>query len=140
MDLRHNVAFYRSRVQGIAGPDNRLDQQAKATANLGADYRWRGAPLTLGGNLNLVPGYRTQFADDRAVTVSSKRVFDLYALWNFNTEVGLRLLANNLGPRGYRTRTEFDYAQAGTGTALRETATSGGPSWTNWQLRLELRL
>jgi iron complex outermembrane receptor protein len=140
VELRHNVALYRSRVEGIPGPDNRLDQQAKATANLGADYRLRSLPLTLGGNVNFVPGYRTQLADDRAVTVSSKRVVDLFALWTFSPAAGLRLLANNAAPRDYFTRTDFDYAQAGTGTALRETAASGGGSSTNWQLRLELRL
>lgn len=43
----------------MPGPDNRLDEQAKVTANFGADYRLRSLPLTLGGNLNLVPGYRT---------------------------------------------------------------------------------
>jgi iron complex outermembrane receptor protein len=138
VELRHNLAFYRSRVEGVTGPDNRLDEQAKMTANIGADYRLRGTPLTLGGNLNIVPGYRTQTADDRAVTVSSKRVFDAFALWTFSPEVGLRLLASNLGPRDYTSSTEFDYAEAGT--ALRETAITRGPSYTNWQLRLELKL
>ncbi|MBL8325316.1 MAG: TonB-dependent receptor [Rubrivivax sp.] len=140
VELRHNIAFYRSRVQGIAGPDNRLDQQSPVTANFGADYRLRSLPLTLGGNLNVVPGYRTQLADDRAVTVSGKRVFDLFALWTFNPEVGLRLLANNLAPRDYATRNEFDFDATGAVVPLRETGISRGPSYTNWQLRLELRL
>ncbi|MBL8341614.1 MAG: TonB-dependent receptor [Rubrivivax sp.] len=140
VELRHNVAFYRSRVQGIAGPDNRLDQQSPVTANFGADYRLRSLPLTLGGNLNVVPGYRTQLADDRAVSVSGKRVFDLFALWTFNPEVGLRLLANNLAPRDYATRNEFDFDAVGSLVPLRETGISRGPSYTNWQLRLELRL
>ncbi|MCW5633990.1 MAG: TonB-dependent receptor [Rubrivivax sp.] len=140
VELRHNVAFYRSRVGGVPGPDNRLDQQARATANIGADYRLRALPLTLGGNLNLVPGYRTQLADDRAVTVSSKRVFDAFALWTFSPAVGLRVLANNLAPRDYANRTEFDYVDPGSGVPLRETATTRGPSWLNLQLRLELKL
>jgi iron complex outermembrane receptor protein len=145
VELRHNLAFYRSRVQGIAGPDNRLDQQSPITANIGADYRLRSLPLTLGGNLNVVPGYRTQLAGDRAVTVSSKRVFDAFALWTFSPEVALRLLASNLAPRDYTNRNEFDYDQPSatlpiTTTPLRETAISRGPSYTNWQLRLELKL
>jgi outer membrane receptor for ferrienterochelin and colicins len=87
-----------------------------------------------------VPGYRTQLADDRAVVVSSKRVFDLFALWTFRPEVGLRLLANNVGPRDYASSTEFDYNQVGIGTPLVETATTRGLSYTLWQLRLELKL
>lgn len=144
VELRHNVAFYRSRVDGVTGPDNRLDEQAKMTANIGADYRLRGTPLTLGGNLNIVPGYRTQLADDRAVTVSSKRVVDAFALWTFSPAVGLRLLANNIGARDYTSSNEFAFEQPATTTAAAypalETAISRGPSYTNWQLRLELKL
>jgi iron complex outermembrane receptor protein len=140
VELRHNLAFYRSRVQGIPGPDNRLDQQSPVTANFGADYRLRSLPLTLGGNLNVVPGYRTQLAGDRAVTVSGKRVFDIFALWTFNPAVGLRLLANNLAPRDYASRSEFEFEEPGAGVPLSETGISRGPSYTNWQLRLELRL
>ncbi len=146
VELRHNIAFYRSRVEGISGPDNRLDQQAPMTANFGGDYRLRGMPLTLGGNLNFVPSYRTQLADDRSVAVSSKRVFDLFALWTFNPQVGLRLLASNIGPRDYASRNEYAFEQPATTTppalaypAL-ETSISRGPSYTNWQLRLELKL
>jgi len=139
VELRHNVAFYRSRVEGVPGPDNRLDEQAKVTANLGADYRLRSVPLTLGGNVNFVPGYRTQTADDRAVSVSGKRVVDVFALWTLSPAVGLRLLVNNAAPRDYTSTTEFDYTDALRGD-LRETAATTGPTSTNWQLRLELKL
>ena len=107
--MRHNVALYRSRVDGIPGPDNRLDQQARLTANLGADYRLRSLPLTLGGNVNWVPGYRTQLAADRAVTVNDKRVVDAFALWTFSPAVGLRLLASNLDARDSETVNEIDF-------------------------------
>jgi outer membrane receptor for ferrienterochelin and colicins len=48
-----------------ARPDNRLDEQSAGTANLGADYRLRGTPLTLGGNLNWVPATTTRLAPTR---------------------------------------------------------------------------
>ncbi len=134
VELKHNLSLYKSRVEGIPGPDNRLDSQAPATANLGADYRLRGTPLTLGGNLNWVPGYRSQTAVDRASRVGSKLVADVFGLWTFSPSVGLRLLANNLAPRDYESSTEF------VGATQRETSRSGGPSYTNWQLRLELKL
>ena len=86
VELRGNLSLYRSSVEGIPGPDNRLDGQAPATLNIGADYRLRGLPLSLGGNFNWVPGYRTQVAEDRAVTVSRKIVHDAYALWTFSPE------------------------------------------------------
>jgi iron complex outermembrane receptor protein len=140
VELRHNLALYRSHVDGIAGPDNRLDSQAPASANLGADYRLRGTPLTLGGNLNWVPGYRAQTAPDRSATVSSKTVFDAYALWTFSPATALRLLGSNLGARDYASSSSFDYTDPGTHAALRDDARNSAASYTNWQLRLELRL
>ncbi len=136
VEMRHNLAVYRSRVDGVPGPDNRLDQQAKATANLGADYRLRGLPLTLGGNVNWVPGYRTRLSDEQVVTAGRKRVVDGYALWAVNPHTALRLTASNLAPLDYASSNAIDSLAAG----LRETATTTGPSYLNWQLRLELKL
>ena len=86
-----NRVSEKSRRQILPGPDNRLDSQAKATANFGADYRIRSIPLTVGGNLNWVPGYRTQLAEDQVSTVSTKRVWDAFALWTFSPAVGLQI-------------------------------------------------
>ncbi|MFN9450913.1 MAG: TonB-dependent receptor plug domain-containing protein [Rubrivivax sp.] len=134
VELRSNLSLYRSRVDGVPGPDNRLDSQAKATANVGADYRFRGTPLTLGGNVNWVPGYRTQLSDAQFSTTGRKRVVDVYGLWTFNPTVALRLLASNLGPLDYLSGSEF--VEAGQRTVSQTLQ----DSHTNWQLRLELKL
>ena len=140
VELKSNLSIYTSRVKSVPGPDNRLDQQAKATGNIGADYRLRGVPLTLGGNLNWVPGYTTRLDVDQTTSVSTKQVWDAFVLWTLNPTTGLRLLANNLDPRDYTTTgvtTAFNPASA---LNERTTAQSFGPSYTNWQLRLELKL
>jgi len=134
VEMRANLSLFRSSVDDVPGPDNRLDSQAKATANLGADYRLRGTPLTLGGNVNWVPGYRTQLSAEQVTTVSTKRVWDAFALWTFSPTVGLRLLGSNLAPQDYINTNAL---QLGT---LRESASTLSPSFTNWQLRLELKL
>ena len=138
VELRANAAFYRSAVDGIPGPDNRLDEQATATVNLGADYRLRGLPLTLGGNINWVPGYDTQLDLDRRRSVNTRRVWDMFALWNFSPTVGLRLLGSNLAPRDTITIDSDETLVAGV--AERSTSLSTRPSYANWQLRLELKL
>ena len=140
VELRSNLSVYSSRVNSVPGPDNRLDQQAKASANIGADYRLRGVPLTLGGNLNWVPGYTTRLDVDQTTSVSTKRVWDMFALWTINPTTGLRLLANNLDPRDYTTTGVNGSVNVGTGATERTTSQSFGPSYTNWQLRLELKL
>ncbi len=138
VDVRSNLSVFDSKVAAVPGPDNRLDQQARATANLGADYRLRGVPLTLGGNLNWVPGYTTRTEVDQFVSVSRKTVWDAYALWTFSPQTALRLLGSNLLPRDYVNTSVAD-AQ---GLAGSERTSQTGTSATalNLQVRLELKL
>ena len=140
VELKSNLSVYTSRVKSVPGPDNRLDQQAQATGNIGADYRLRGVPLTLGGNLNWVPGYTTRLDADQTTTVSTKQVWDVFALWTLNPSTGLRLLANNLDPRDYTTTAVNGSVNVQNTASERTTTRSFGPSYTNWQLRLELKL
>ena len=134
VDLRANLAFYRSRVEGVPGPDNRLDQQPGMSANLGADYRLRGWPLTLGGNVAWVPGYDTRLSATQTARQGRKLVVDANALWVFDPSLQLRLTASNL--------TAADYVTGGTvdTPAFRETARTTARSYANWQLRLEMKL
>jgi len=142
VELRANVALYQSQVDGVPGPDNRLDEQAKGTANIGADYRLRGTPLTLGGNVNWVPATLTRLAEDQTTATTTKRQWDLFALWTFSPSVALRVMANNVDPRDYNTETFNDSDASGTASGLTERTRvlSGGASFTNWQMRLELKL
>jgi len=138
VELRSNLSVFSSRVKALPGPDNRLDQQAKATANLGADYRLRSLPLTLGGNLNWVPATTTRLELDQTSVAGRKSVWDAYALWTFNPALALRLLGNNLAPRDYLTTTVTDTTVAGADE--RSTVRNSQSNDINWQLRLELKL
>jgi iron complex outermembrane receptor protein len=139
VDLRGNLALFRSDVAGVPGPDNRLDQQARGVANLGADYRLRGLPLLVGGTANWVPSYRTQLSAEQSVMVGSKSVFDAYALWTVTPDLALRLSASNLSARDYDDGRQSDTVDS-SNTAIRETVSSVGPTYINWQLRLEMKL
>jgi iron complex outermembrane receptor protein len=139
VDLRGNLSLFRSDVAGVPGPDNRLDQQAPRVANIGADYRLRGLPLLVGGSLNWVPSYRTQLSAEQSVSVGSKSVIDAYALWTVNPDLALRLTASNLSARDYDDGRQSDTVDT-SGAAIRETVTSVGPTYINWQLRVEMKL
>ncbi len=134
LDVRTNLSFFRSRVQGVPGPDNRLDQQPDYTANLGLDYRLPGLPLTLGGNLNWTPAYNTRISDEQLAFQGRKAQFDAYALWVFNPSAQLRLTASNIGPRDYITASSIDTA------TVRETSTTTAPTYLNFQMKLEFKL
>ena len=134
VELRSNLSLFNSRVKDVPGPDNRLDQQPRGTANIGADYRFRGTPLTMGGSLNLTPSYRTQVSQQQSVSIPSKRQFDMFALWVFNPGAQLRVNLNNLAPRDYSSDSLFD------GDGVRELRSTTSRTDTNVRLGLELKL
>ena len=138
-DVRANASFFHSRVKAVPGPDNRLDQQPDLTANLGADHRFIGIPLTVGGNLNWTPGYTTRITEIQVASVSNKLIVDAYGLWTFNPALALRLTFSNLDPREYITGSAVDGPDA-FGVPVRETATTRAPTFVNVQLRLEMKL
>ena len=134
VDLRASLSLYDSQVDGVPGPDNRLDEQVRASANLGADVKLRSLPLKIGGNLSWVPAYETQRDASQRVGVSTRRIADAYVLWTISPTAALRLQAGNLAPRD---SDDFDQVTAGD---VIETTRTLSPSELNWQLRLELKL
>ena len=132
--MRSNLSLFRSRIDAVPGPDNRLDQQPPGTLNLGADYRFRGTPLTIGGSLNLTPAYRTQLGVAEEVNVSRRRQFDAFALWVFNPNLQLRVNATNLGPEDF---TNGRLVQIGD---LRERSSTVSTTFVNWRVGLEMKL
>jgi iron complex outermembrane receptor protein len=134
MDVRSNISFFNSKVLDVPGPDNRLDQQPKMTANLGADYRIRAIPLTLGGNITINPDYDTRRSLQQWRYQGAKRVADVYGVWKFNPATSLRLTISNLVPRDYLTGTTFN------GNGIRETTNNNARNWQNVQLRLEMKI
>ncbi len=134
VDVRSNVSFYHSRVLSIEGPNNRLDQQPSMTMNIGADYRLRRLPLTVGGNYNYNPGYTTRSSDVQWLTVSQKRVMDVYGLWRVDNATAWRLSLSNLAPLGYNTGTYYNSG------GVSETNNTHNRSWTNVLIQLEKKL
>ena len=134
IDLRNNLSFYRSRVLSIMGPDNRLDQQPSMTANFGADYKLKSAPLTVGGNINYNPGYNTRWSAEQINTISQKRVMDVYGVWRVDGSTAWRLTLSNLDPRNYNTGSVY------SSTAVTENSHTQNRSWTNVQILLEKKL
>jgi iron complex outermembrane receptor protein len=136
LDLRSGVSFFRSRVHDVPGPDNRVDQQPGMTANLGADWKPRGWPLALGGNLHWTPGYVTRLSATETARVGRKPVFDAYALWTFNPALALRLSAANFTAPDFLRGSAYDDAALDR----RESSQTLSRTYVDWGLRLEMKL
>jgi iron complex outermembrane receptor protein len=134
MDLRVNYSRFWSSVDGIPGPDNRIDGQAKQTANMGADYRFKKMPLTLGGSYNWTPDVVTQTSLTERNSTGAKRQFDAYGLWKFSPNTQLRIAANNMRHDDY-----LSGRVAMTETGF-ESASSSSRTYTTWSARLEMKL
>jgi outer membrane receptor for ferrienterochelin and colicins len=134
LDLRSNYSRFWSHVDGIPGPDNRLDQQAKQTANLGLDYRMKALPLTLGASYNWTPATLVQTSVSERVDNGVKRQVDLYGLWKFSPAVQLRASASNL------LGDDVVSGSVVTTGALAQSASTLARTYTVLGIRLEMKL
>ena len=72
LQLRAALNFYRSRVEQLEGPDNRLEAQPPWLANMGFDWRLpKHLAWTVGASLVMQPGYRT--IQDRPADLQAQR-------------------------------------------------------------------
>ena len=131
--LRGNLALFHSQVDGLPGPNNRLDQQPKGTLNLGADYRFIGTSASAGFNLGVVPDTLVQQTPLSTWRQNRRRVADFYLAWAQGPELTWRLTASNLAPLDTLTTTTVSAAPTVTQTENRQR------TFTVWGLRAEMR-
>jgi iron complex outermembrane receptor protein len=132
--VRTNVSVFDSIVEKVTGPNNRLEGQPRGTANLGADYKLRSLPISLGASVNITPGYDLQLSDIQSSSVGAKIVTDTFLVWFINPNAQLRFSANNLLPRDY-----LNTSSVLNGTQ-RQDNDSANQSKIRWGVRLELKL
>jgi outer membrane receptor for ferrienterochelin and colicins len=134
LSLRINANVYNSKVESVPGPYNTLESQAHVTANIGFDYRVPNSPLSFGGNFAWTPAYTAQRSEDQITKVSTKRVFDTYALYRVDSRTNVRLSLSNLAPiNSVSESTSFS-------EGLRRFSISNGRTDMSVALRLEMRL
>lgn len=90
-NLRPSLNPYRSKVDALPGPDNRLDDQQPWTATLRFDQRLAGLPLTVGGCLTPSPAYGNQLTLAQTLRRTRTHTVDLYGLWVFRPGLQMRL-------------------------------------------------
>ncbi len=134
IDLRWNASVFDSKVERVPGPHNRLESQARGAINLGADYRFRGTPWSLGGNLNWTPSVTTRLSESQVARESAKLVGDAYALWVFDPNLQLRVTASNFAPRDYDTSNQV------VGSGRVQTTDNSDKTRMNLNVRLEIKL
>lgn len=134
LEVKMNLARNWSRVESVAGPDNRLDRQAPSSANLGLDYGKPQSPLSMGVNLGYAGAAPVRQSGLLWFDRSPKRAVDLYAAWKMREGMRWRLSAANLFGRDSVELQRY----AGAAAWLRQTVRT--PSYATVRLMLELQL
>lgn len=134
INFRTNLSLYNSAVEAVSGPNNRISEQPRATGNFGADYRFRGTPISIGGSVNWTPAYDLQLTNTQLQKVSTKRVLDAYVLWTVNSSARLRLSFSNFTPHDAINSNILLQGNE------RQTVVSNGKTSMSTALRLEVRL
>ncbi|MFO1329798.1 MAG: TonB-dependent receptor [Rubrivivax sp.] len=96
--LRGSLALYRSRVDDIRAPDNRLEGQQPWSLTLGADRQRSGDALAWGTSLVYTPAYAVQHTVLQRAWQGADRRFDAYAAFSFSRDAVLRLSVSNAWP------------------------------------------
>lgn len=134
LQLRVNMSLFDSKVDGIPGPDNRLDRQPRGTLNLGADYRYPGSNWSFGANWSYTPEILIQQTEILRLRSSKRVVLDAYAQYAQSSALSWRLGLSNLAPRN-----ALDESRVETGTGLISQTETLNPTYLSWNLRAELR-
>jgi len=108
LNLRSAVSIYRSQVEALPGPNNRLDGQQPWSANAGFDYRFTSLPLNTGVSLAFTPGYLTTQTLTQSFDQSRARSLDVFAQWIFSKAASMRVNASNLAPLDPQSRSVVD--------------------------------
>jgi len=104
---RLNLARNWSRLEAVAGPDNRIAGQPAWSGNLGLDYAAPSQPIELGGTYSHRSGYASRRSPQLADYAGAKRQLDLYAVWKRDQKSALRLSVSDLLHRNYVERSTY---------------------------------
>ena len=96
LEWRANLAWNRSRVAAVPGPDNRLAQQVPLSLQLGVDHRLVSAPLSWGASFGYTDGAALRLAANRWAVTPTGRSLDAYLSWKPASGPQWRLSASNL--------------------------------------------
>lgn len=95
IDLRANAARNWSSVDSVPGPDNRLDEQTRFNATLGADWRVR-ADFSTGVSYAFKTGGTVRIAANQSKYTNARHDLEWYALWKPGRTLQIRLTLSNL--------------------------------------------
>ncbi|WP_082493783.1 TonB-dependent siderophore receptor [Massilia sp. Leaf139] len=124
IDLRASVSANWSKVDGVPGPDNRLDGQTPLSANFGIDYKL--AALSTGASFAYRQGGTVRISERQTAFLAPRRELEAYALYKFTPKQQLRVALSNLLGQDFINSGSF--FEPGRGLVVRNARLEQGPS------------
>jgi outer membrane receptor for ferrienterochelin and colicins len=107
LSLRASLNLYRSKVEDIPGPDNRLEGQQPWQFNFGADYRMKSLPISMGFSAQIAPKFNVQQSAIQAQTSLPSRSLDAFAAMQLSKQDSVRASVNGLFQPKQGTRVTY---------------------------------
>ncbi len=131
--LRGNLMRNSSRIDSVAGPDNRIEGQARYSGNVGLDYVAPANGVDFGGTLTYRAGVVSRSSAQLISDDAAKRQLDLYALWKRDARSRFRLSVTDLLHRDDREQLVYE----GAARLARTTVYRVHPVWRlTWEQTL----
>lgn len=102
--LRASAAWYRSTVDDIPGPDNRLEGQQPWSVTLGVDRPTQLGRTGFGATWTQTPAFDIRQDQRQWQRVGSVRSLDAYLAWTLQPGATLRLAASHIAPASENNR------------------------------------
>jgi len=115
IDLRASLSRNWSEVDGVPGPDNRLDGQTPLSANLGVDYKT--GSFSTGTSFAYKQGGRVRVSERQTSYIEARRDLEAYVLYKFTPKLQLRVAGQNLLDQDFTHRSS--YLEDGRGLVVR---------------------
>ena len=96
LSLRASLNLYRSTVQDIPGPNNRLEGQQPWQFNFGADYRMKSLPINMGFSAQIAPRFDVQQTALQSQATLAARSVDAFVAMQLSQKDGIRASVNGL--------------------------------------------
>lgn len=96
LSLRASLNVYRSTVDDISGPNNRLEGQQPWQFNFGADYRMKSLPISMGISAQIAPDFDVQQTNLVSQETLASRSVDAFAMMQVSKEDNVRVSVNGL--------------------------------------------
>ena len=105
IELRASISANWSEVDGVPGPDNRLDNQTPLSGNFGIDYK--KGNLSTGASLAWRRDATIQVSERQAAFLKGRRDLEAFALYKFTPKTQLRVALSNILGEDFGNRYTF---------------------------------